>query len=78
MEQVIDQKAMAFIDRRQNPGAERSSGPERRQFRDANESFAPEVQELAEAIDLYKLQHRRRFITFEELFDVITGLGYHK
>ena len=38
----------------------------------------PEVSELAEAIDAYKLQHRRRFITFEELYDVIVSLGYHK
>jgi hypothetical protein len=30
------------------------------------------------AIDQYKLRHRRRFITFEELYDVIAGLGYHK
>ena len=38
----------------------------------------PEVAELAEAIDQYKLRHRRRFITFEELYDVIATLGYHK
>ena len=38
----------------------------------------PDVTELAEAIDQYKLRHRRRFITFEELFDVIFELGYHK
>jgi hypothetical protein len=36
----------------------------------------PGVKELAEAIDRYKLQHRRRFITFEELHGVITSLGY--
>lgn len=34
--------------------------------------------ELAEAVDQYKLRHRRRFITFEELYDVIAELGYHK
>ncbi len=38
----------------------------------------PEVVELAEAVDQYKLRHRRRFITFEELFDVMASLGYHK
>jgi len=34
--------------------------------------------ELAEAIDRYKLTHRRRFITYEELHGVITELGYTK
>jgi hypothetical protein len=33
---------------------------------------------LAQAIDQYKLRHRRRFITFEELYDVMASLGYHK
>jgi hypothetical protein len=30
------------------------------------------------AIDQYKLQHHRRFITYEEMLAVIKGLGYHK
>ena len=51
---------------------------ERRQFSNNYSSFRPEVQELAEAVDHYKLRHRRRFITFEELYDVIAELGYHK
>ena len=41
-------------------------------------TFRPEVIELAEAVDQYKLRHRRRFITFEELYDVIAELGYQK
>jgi hypothetical protein len=51
---------------------------ERRQFRDGNRSARPEVAELANAIDDYKIQNRRRFITFEELFDLMTSLGYHR
>ena len=40
---------------------------------------APDNNKMAEqAIDQYKLRHRRRFITFEELYDVMAGLGYHK
>ena len=60
--------------------AERStySGPERRQFRDSHTSTNPEVSELAQAVDQYKLNHRRRFITYEELYSVIAGLGYKK
>jgi hypothetical protein len=36
------------------------------------------VNELAQAVDQYKLMHRRRFITFEELYDLIVALGYHR
>lgn len=67
----------AFADRRQvvhdvPPGAER------RQFADGRADARPEVKELAEAVDQYKLRHRRRFITFEELYDVMASLGYRK
>ena len=65
-----------FVDRRQ-PGGARKEG-ERRQFVDSRQTFRPEVIELAEAVDQYKLRHRRRFITFEELYDVISELGYTK
>lgn len=51
---------------------------ERRQFADSHESLSPEARELAQAIDSYKLQHRRRFITYEEMLAVIKSLGYHK
>jgi hypothetical protein len=66
-----------FADRRQTGGARRDGG-ERRQFVDSRQTFRPEVIELAEAVDRYKLRHRRRFITFEELYDVIAELGYRK
>lgn len=66
-----------FVERRQG-GSARREGPERRQFVDSRQAFRPEVVELAEAVDRYKLRHRRRFITFEELFDVMVDLGYHK
>lgn len=66
-----------FIDRR---GAEQAINPgfERRQFSDSRNTDRPEVDELARAVDQYKLRHRRRFITFEELYDVMVSLGYHK
>jgi len=68
-----------FIDRRK--GATPVSGEptrERRQFSDSRNTSRPEVDELARAVDAYKLLHRRRFITFEELYDVMASLGYHK
>ncbi len=78
MEQLTQQKPMPFVDRRQNRGGVRPDGPERRQFRDSRDGISHEARELADAIDQYKLMHRRRFITYEELYEVIRSLGYHK
>lgn len=66
-----------FIERRTGDGSSKA-GFERRQFRDGNRSVRPEVAEFAHAVDEYKITNRRRFITFEELFDVMASLGYHK
>ena len=68
----------SFVDRRDSSTTTGVAGFERRQFRDGNRSSRPEVAEFADAIDEYKVTHRRRFVTFEELFDVIARLGYHK
>ena len=68
----------SFVDRRQGEPIPEVTNQERRQFRDGNRSARPEVAELANAIDDYKIAHRRRFITFEELFDVMVTLGYAK
>lgn len=68
----------SFIDRRSEDNVAPRNQPERRQFRDGSRSSRPEVAELADAIDDYKITHRRRFITFDELYDVIRTLGYHK
>lgn len=77
MQALVEQKPAPFIDRRQQPGP-RPDGPERRQFTNTHGSDRPDVVELAEAIDRYKLLHRRRFITYDELYDVLAGLGYRK
>ena len=67
-----------FVDRRKSSSESGPRGIERRQFSDSRNSDRPEVDELAKAVDQYKLHHRRRFITFEELYDVMISLGYHK
>ncbi len=64
--------------RSSNTESSNYSGPERRQFRDSHSESNPEVGELAQAVDQYKMNHRRRFITYEELHSVITELGYKK
>lgn len=72
-----------FVDRR-GSSARSVGGPtgeyprERRQFTNSHEELSPPARELATAIDRYKLMHRRRFITYEEMLTVILALGYHK
>ena len=81
MQATIEQQPTAaelpFVDRRQSR-PEGAPTRERRQFQDSRTAGRPEVNELAAAVDLYKLNHHRRFITFEELFEVMVSLGYHK
>lgn len=66
-----------FIDRRL-AATSTSASTERRQFVSSHEGLSPDAQELALAIDSYKLQHRRRYITFEEMLSVVKGLGYSR
>lgn len=78
MSQLLEQKPVTFVDRRQGDDGRPGGGFERRQFRDSHSLLNPDAQELAESIDQYKLLHRRRFITYEELYNVMVSLGYHK
>ena len=67
-----------FLDRRTyDPGVGRPA-QERRQFANSYDDLSPEARDLAMAIDEYKLVHRRRFITYEEMLGVVKSLGYHK
>lgn len=75
---AIEPTDSAFVERRQRGESTPNKGAERRQFRDGDRSARPEVAELANAVDDYKIARHRRFITFEELFDVMASLGYHK
>ena len=70
--------AEPFIDRRDNSPTDVTPGRERRQFANSHDDLSPDAAELAESIDQYKLHHRRRFVTYEEMFAVIKSLGYHK
>jgi hypothetical protein len=71
-------EAESFVDRR-GPG-ELADQPlfERRQFANSYDELSPDAGELARAIDGYKVQHRRRFVTFEEMLSVIKSLGYRR
>ena len=78
MPQVMENARDTFVDRRGYDAAGQNLASERRQFTNSHEDLSPDAQELAQAIDGYKLRHRRRFITHEEMLSVITSLGYHK
>jgi hypothetical protein len=66
-----------FLDRRS--GTKRNSpGLERRQFSDGHSNLSREAAELGRAIDNYKFENRRRYISYEEMLTVIKSLGYRK
>jgi hypothetical protein len=65
-----------FVDRRQSSSKDR--GIERRQFGNSYRDLSEPGRELAEAIDAYKVQHRRRYITTDEMLDVLRELGYRQ
>jgi hypothetical protein len=80
MSQLLDSppELHEFVERRSTAPQGQRFGSERRQFTNSHDELSPAAKELADAVDQYKLMHRRRFITYEEILHVITGLGYHK
>ena len=78
MSQGLESPAAPQLDRRSHAPGEQSPGSERRQFANSHEELSPDARDLAKAIDEYKIRHRRRFITYEEMLAVVTSLGYHK
>ena len=77
-ESVVPTTVESFIERRQSTGGSSPVSRERRQFGDGRDELSAEAKELADAIDSYKLAHRRRFVTFEEMLAVIKSLGYER
>jgi hypothetical protein len=78
MPQLLETPPEMFVNRRHREDSQSTPGRERRQFSDSHAELSPAAQELAAAIDTYKLSHRRRFITYEEMLAVVESLGYHK
>ena len=65
-----------FVDRRSS-GISRD-GSERRQFGSSHTGLADDGRELAQAIDRYKVEHHRRYITCDEMLTVLQQLGYSR
>ena len=78
MAQATQVERDTFVDRRNYDSSNTPYEIERRQFTNDHGSLIPEAKELAHAIDSYKLHHRRRFMTYEEMLTVIQSLGYRK
>ena len=74
----VAEAPVPFVERRVSRPQSSFDGRERRQFTNSHDELSPDARELATAIDNYKLQHRRRFITFEEMLHVMKLLGYRK
>jgi hypothetical protein len=67
-----------FVDRRSPAGSHVAPANERRQFANSHAELSPEAQQLAAAIDRYKLLHRRRIIDYEEMLGIFKSLGYRR
>ena len=77
MSQGLEELSTNFVERRSYDPGLGLPARERRQFANSYDELSPEARQLASAIDEYKLVHRRRFITYEEMLGVIKSLGYH-
>ncbi len=69
-------QAAPFVDRRLT-GPSRTAS-ERRQFGSSHSGLSEPGRELALAIDQYKLEHHRRYITCDEMLIVLQSLGYER
>ena len=78
MSEAVQTGFETFLDRRNYDVGGLVPSQERRQFSNNHEGLSPEAHELALAIDGYKLRHRRRFITYEEMLTVVKSLGYQR
>lgn len=78
MPTTLELEPTPFVDRRNYDFGGQLPDRERRQFTNSHDGLSPEAKELALAIDRYKLTHRRRFITYEEMLSVLKSMGYRK
>lgn len=68
--------ATGFVDRRRSQSG--SNRQERRQFGSSHAGLSEAGRELAIAIDQYKVTHHRRYLTCDEMLNVMLSLGYSK
>ncbi|MEM9646492.1 MAG: hypothetical protein AAF989_15985 [Planctomycetota bacterium] len=75
-----DRRSAGPADTSGSPDFQNSRGatPERRQFGSSHSGLTDNGRELALAIDRYKLEHHRRYITCDEMLSVLHSLGYER
>ncbi len=78
MPHTTDTPPTGFVDRRDPYAPVVNPGVERRQFGNNHDALSPGARDLATAIESYKVRHRRRFITYEEMLEIFLSLGYFK
>ena len=71
-------EATVFVDRRKGPPSPGGAASERRQFGNSHHDLTPDGRELAAAIDEYKVSYRRRYITPDEMLQIVRSLGYSR
>jgi hypothetical protein len=57
---------------------DRKSPTKHRQFADGYAGLSPAAAELGRAIDQYKLENHRKYLSHEEMLTLIQQLGYSK
>ncbi len=72
-----------YVERRSRPASSATSSEsgvrsDRRQFGSSHHGLSEAGRELAQAIDRYKLENHRRYITCDEMLSVLRGLGYQR
>ena len=77
IEPVAPVEPPVFVDRRKAQLVA-GAGSERRQFGNSHSDLTPDGRELAAAIDEYKVNHHRRYITPDEMLQIVRSLGYHR
>lgn len=73
----VGSAANSFVDQRA-AGKLADRGGERRQFGSSHVGLSDDGRELAMAIDQYKVEHHRRYLTCDEMLTVLATLGYRK
>ena len=66
-----------FVDRRRVQSTD-PNRPERRQFGSSHTGLSDAGRELALAIDQYKIENHRRYLTCDEILQVLKKLGYSR
>lgn len=73
---VVGEPSGSFVDRRSSGALQQSN--ERRQFGSSHAGLSEAGRELAVAIDQYKVENHRRYITCDEMLGVLARLGYSR